>query len=85
MNHNNYEEYRSSLAKQLRTERAKDYKDYNSNVDYGVDFKKLENIFSKYKLNLPFYYIASKKLLKILINFIPVKSQRHELRKKLHL
>lgn len=29
MNHNNYEEYRSSLAKQLRTERAKDYKDYN--------------------------------------------------------
>lgn len=29
MNHNNYEEYRSSLAKQLWAERAKDYKDYN--------------------------------------------------------
>ena len=28
MNHNNYEEYRNSLAKQLRSERAKDYKDY---------------------------------------------------------
>lgn len=28
MNHNNYEEYRNSLAKQLKAQRAKDYKDY---------------------------------------------------------
>lgn len=29
MSLNNYEEYRKSLAKQIRTEKAKDYKDYN--------------------------------------------------------
>ena len=29
MNHKNYEDYRSSLAKQLWAERTKDYKDYN--------------------------------------------------------
>lgn len=28
MNHSNYEEYRNTLAKQLKAERAKDYKDY---------------------------------------------------------
>ena len=62
---------------------SKDYKNYNSKQDYVADIGKLKDIFAEYKLNLPIFYIKIRKIIKYLLDFIPIKSKRHKLKKLL--
>lgn len=54
-------------------------------LDFWVDMKKMQKVLKCYKLNLPFSYYIKKNLVKLLINFVPKKSLRFELRKKCHV
>lgn len=57
----------------------------NDAVDYAVDLLKLEDIFTKYKLNLPYSFYFIKTIQKFLINLIPFKCKRVKLKKKYHI
>ena len=61
------------------------YKEYDKDFDIMVNFKNLEEVFSEYRLNLPLGYLLKKKIIKILVCIIPVKSVRENLRKKYHV
>lgn len=62
------------------------YKSKNeSDFDYVVNMKNLTKELNDIRLNLPILYHVKKKILKILINFLPKKSLRHSLRKKYHV
>jgi len=49
------------------------------------DVHKLSKVFKDYHLNIPFTYLLKKRLIKILINFIPNKELRRKARKKYHI
>jgi len=61
------------------------YKNYNHEFDHVINIKNLKSVFLNYKLNLPFGYIIQKKITKILIGLIPIRSIRGKLRKKYHV
>lgn len=61
-----------------------DYKDYSSDLDYNVNLRVLKNVLKPYKMRLPMFYKIKRVLLKFLINFVPIKAKRRELRKRYH-
>ena len=62
------------------------YKSVNpQEPDYQVNFDFFKNYYKNYSLNLPFGYKLKKILLKNIINLIPIKKTRKNLRKKYHV
>ena len=57
----------------------------NDSVDHAVDLTKLEHIFTKYELNIPYIFYLIRKIQKCLINLIPLKFVRIKLKKKYHI
>lgn len=79
-------EYKERLIKENILKIECDYKDHNSNIDYVVDFKVLKDVLKKlFRLNVPRFYYAKRRIKKFFINFIPSKNLRHKMRKKYHL
>ena len=54
-------------------------------VWYAVDFSFLLGFLSQYQLNIPIIKKLQKGFIKILINIVPIKAKRRELRKKYHI
>ncbi|MBE7704855.1 MAG: hypothetical protein E7Z90_03460 [Cyanobacteria bacterium SIG29] len=61
------------------------YKDKKSEFDYAVKRKKLTWLFNKYTLNLPFGFLLKRKIQRLFVNLIFIKSLKKKLRKKFHL
>lgn len=62
-----------------------DYKAYNSDIDYCVNFKRMNKLLSSlYKLKMPRFYFAKRKSIKFIINIAPTKTLRRKLRKRYH-
>lgn len=62
-----------------------DYKEPSVEFDYLVDCKKLKKIFAKLHLNHSRHIILKRKINKLWINLLPIKSLRTKLRKRYHV
>lgn len=62
-----------------------DYKDKTSELDYCVDFSKLNNIMCNYKLKPALSYRLRRRFLRLFISLILSKKKRRELKEKLHV
>jgi len=61
------------------------YKDYSSEYDYTVILEVLTNYLKNYQLKIPKSYIVRQKIIKFIINIIPNKAKRKNLRIKYHV
>jgi len=61
------------------------YKDYSSEYDYMVILEVLTNYLKNYQLKIPKSYIVRQKIIKFIINIIPNKEKRKNLRVMYHV